>query len=80
MWMPPGVDAAPSQFGLLKFALGQLKNGTPGAIKRGMALSELMGEWHPKDPHFYLFTIGTTAGARGKGVGKGLLAPSPLGL
>lgn len=75
MWMPPGVDAAPSQFGLLKFALGQARHGTMGAIKKGMALSEKMQEWHPKDPHFYLFTIGTTAGARGKGVGKGLLAP-----
>ncbi|MCR9196847.1 MAG: hypothetical protein NXH88_19080, partial [Hyphomonas sp.] len=30
MWMPPGVDAAPSQLGLLKFALGQLRHGTPG--------------------------------------------------
>lgn len=75
MWMPPGVDAAPSQIGLAKFALGQLRHGTPGAIKRGMALSELMQDWHPKDPHMYLFTIGTTAEARGKGVGKGLLAP-----
>ncbi len=75
MWMPPGVDAAPSQFGLLKFALGQLRHGTPGAIRRGMALSELMQAWHPKDPHMYLFTIGTTQAARGKGVGKGLLAP-----
>lgn len=75
MWMPPGVDAAPSQLGLVKFALGQLRHGTPGAIKRGMALSELMQDWHPKDPHMYLFTIGTSAAARGKGVGKGLLAP-----
>ena len=75
MWMPPGVDAAPSQLGLLKFALGQLRHGTPSAIKRGMALSELMQDWHPKDPHMYLFTIGTTQAARGMGVGKGLLAP-----
>ncbi|MHA7900628.1 MAG: GNAT family N-acetyltransferase [Henriciella sp.] len=75
MWMPPNVDAAPSQFGLLKFALGQLRHGTPSAIKRGMALSELMQAWHPTEPHFYLFTIGTTGEARGKGVGKSLLAP-----
>ncbi len=75
MWMPPGIEAAPSQFGLIKFALGQLRHGTPGAIKRGMALSDLMQEWHPKEPHMYLFTIGTTRSARGKGVGKGLLAP-----
>ena len=75
MWMPPGVDAAPSNFGLLKFALGQIRHGTPSAIRRGMALSQLMQDWHPKDPHMYLFTIGTTQEARGKGVGKGLLAP-----
>jgi GNAT superfamily N-acetyltransferase len=75
MWMPPGVEAAPSQFGLAKFALGQLRHGTFGAIKRGLAISELMQEWHPKDTHFYLFAIGTTQKARGKGVGKGLLRP-----
>ncbi len=75
MWMPPGVEAAPSEFGLMKFALGQLRHGTFGAIKRGLALSELMQAWHPKDPHFYLFAIGTTLQARGKGVGKDLLRP-----
>lgn len=48
MWMPPGVDAAPSQVGLFKFALGQLRHGTLGAIKRGMALSDLMQAWHPE--------------------------------
>lgn len=75
MWLPPGVDAAPSQLGLMKFALGQVLHGTPGAIDRGRALGSLMRDWHPKDPHMYLFTIGTTQAARGKGVGKGLLAP-----
>ena len=75
MWMPPGVNAAPSQLGLLAFALGQMRHGTLSAIKRGMALSELMAKWHPKEPHYYLFTIGTTQAARGKGIGKALLAP-----
>ena len=75
MWMPPGVESAPSQWGMLKFALGQLRHGTPGAISRGQDLSKLMQAWHPKDPHMYLFTIGTTACARGKGVGKALLNP-----
>ncbi|MEL7031433.1 MAG: GNAT family N-acetyltransferase [Pseudomonadota bacterium] len=75
MWMPPGIDSAPSQMGKLAFALGQLRHGTPGAIQRGLNLSALMTKWHPKEPHYYLFTIGTTAAARGKGVGKGLLAP-----
>lgn len=75
MWMPPGVEAAPSQLGLMKFALGQVLHGTPSAIERGRALGRLMRDWHPKDPHMYLFTIGAIQAARGKGVGKALLAP-----
>jgi len=75
MWMPPGVAAAPSRIGELAFAMGQIRHGTFSAIQRGLRLSKLMAEWHPKAPHYYLFTIGTTAAARGKGVGKGLLAP-----
>ncbi len=75
MWMPPGAGAAPSNWSLLQFALGQLRRGTPGAIKRGMMLSDLMEDWHPSEPHMYLFTIGTRQSARGKGLGKALLAP-----
>jgi ribosomal protein S18 acetylase RimI-like enzyme len=75
MWMPPGVDAAPSQIGLLKIALGQCRHGTSSSISKAMAVSKLMQKWHPKAPHFYLFSIGAAARARGKGVGKGLLAP-----
>ena len=75
MWMPPEVSAAPSSFGLMRFALGQLRYATPGAIGRGMALSDLMQDWHPKAAHFYLFTIGTTLSARGKGVGRALISP-----
>ena len=47
MWMPPGTIAEASQLGLLKFALGQLRHGTPGAIRRGLGVSEQMQEWHP---------------------------------
>lgn len=75
MWLPP--NAAP-KFGLwpqLAFALGQLRHGTKGAMKRAMTLSGVMQQHHPKAPHMYLFTIGTTEAARGKGVGKTLLRP-----
>ncbi len=75
MWLPPGANAAPTNIGLLHFVCGQLANGTPGAIRRGMALSNLMAEWHPREPHAYLFSIGTRKAARGKGLGKALFAP-----
>ena len=75
MWLPPGAQAQPTNIGLMHFVLGQLASGTPGAIQRGMALSDLMAEWHPKEPHMYLFSIGTRKAARGKGLGKALFAP-----
>lgn len=75
MWLPPGVTGAPTRMGLLHFVLGQIANGAPGAIGRGMALGETMAKWHPEAPHAYLFSIGTRRAARGKGLGKALMAP-----
>ena len=75
MWVPPG--AAP-KFGLwaqLGFAMGQLRHGSKGAMKRALHATGLMEKHHPDTPHMYLFSIGTTASARGKGVGKALLKP-----
>ena len=75
MWLPPGT--APT-FGLwpqIVFAIGQLRHGSKGAMKRALHLADLMEQHHPDAPHMYLFSIGTTAAARGKGVGKALLRP-----
>ncbi|WP_018146918.1 GNAT family N-acetyltransferase [Henriciella marina] len=75
MWLPPGAGPA---FGLraqILFALGQLRHGSKGAMKRAMHLSSLMEKHHPIAPHMYLFSIGTTEAARGKGIGKTLLRP-----
>jgi ribosomal protein S18 acetylase RimI-like enzyme len=49
--------------------------GTRGAAKRGLTAAETMAKEHPKAPHLYLFTIGTRKAARGKGLGKTLMAP-----
>lgn len=75
MWKPWGADSTPSKFGLVQFAIGQMMYGDKGALKRAMAGADVMEEHHPTERHWYLFTIGTTQAARGKGVGKALLAP-----
>lgn len=82
MWLPPGAEAAPANqgffayaLGMLRFAAGQLRHGSSGAIRRGLALAELMEQKHPKTPHVYLFSIASRQRARGKGVGKALFAP-----
>ncbi len=75
MWLEPGVQSSFSSLAMLRFALGMRLYGAKGALKRATDLGEKMDQHHPKDPHMYLFTIGTRASGRGKGVGKALLAP-----
>ncbi|KCZ95078.1 acetyltransferase [Hyphomonas hirschiana VP5] len=52
-----------------------MRQGSKGAAKRGMMAGETMAREHPRDPHLYLFTIGTRKAARGKGLGKQLITP-----
>lgn len=75
LWLPPGVDGAFSTLTLLKFAAGQMRHGTKGALQRGQELGARMAAHHPKAPHLYLFAITTRKHARGKGIGKALLDP-----
>lgn len=49
--------------------------GSKGAAQRGLGAGEAMAREHPKDPHMYLFTIGTRKAARGQGLGKTLIRP-----
>ncbi len=77
MWLDcsEGVNANLSLPGMLRFALGQFRHGTKGAVKRAIKAGGIMDSHHPKTPHLYLFTIGTRQSARGSGLGKALLAP-----
>ncbi len=60
---------------LWKLILVQTFKGTQGAMKRGLGAANAMDENHPKAPHLYLFTIGTTKTARGTGLGHKLMQP-----
>ncbi|MBY9067609.1 GNAT family N-acetyltransferase [Hyphomonas sp. WL0036] len=53
-----------------------LQKGSNSAARRAIAAGEAMAREHPAGEHLYLFTIGTRAAARGKGVGKRLITPS----
>lgn len=75
MWLPPGTRAHVPLLSQVRLALGQVRHGSRGAIRRVLKLGELLDQHHPDTPHMYLFTIGTRAAARGEGVGKALLAP-----
>lgn len=73
MWLEPGVQAGFPLRALFAFIFGMARYGGKDAAKNGRELGERMAVHHPKEPHMYLFTIGTTAAGRGKGVGKTLM-------
>ena len=75
MWSQNALPFKAGWFDMMAFGLGLARYGSKGAMKRAMAAGEIMAKHHPTEPHMYLFTIGTRKNARGKGLGKALLAP-----
>ena len=76
MWIEHDQQASMGLWAMLSFAAGLARHASKGALKRATTAGETMAKHHPKEPHLYLFTIGTRKSARGKGVGKALLAPT----
>ncbi|EJL38392.1 sortase-like acyltransferase [Caulobacter sp. AP07] len=75
MWLPPGASKELPGVSLLGAAARLLIDGGPRAMARALAVDAEMARRKPKAPHAYLFTIGVRASARGKGLGRRLLAP-----
>ena len=59
----------------LKLAPTLLFKGSQGSLFRALKAGEEMDRNHPKEPHLYLFTIGTRKANRGKGLGKLMMGP-----
>lgn len=75
MWLPWGAPGEVSVSAVLQIAWALVRTGAIGAISRALEAGDTMQAHHPKEPHLYLFTLGTRLAYRGKGVGKMLLAP-----
>lgn len=75
MWCHSSANRELSFFGLLGLVAAISSKGTKGAATRGRNAAETMAREHPKAPHLYVFTIGARKAARGKGLGKALMAP-----
>lgn len=75
MWCHSSANREPPTLAMMGLVASIMTKGTKGAAKRGLAAAETMAKEHPTAPHLYLFTIGTRKAARGKGLGKTLMAP-----
>lgn len=75
MWSHSSADRELGGLPLMGLVFALMTKGAKGAAQRGMTAAETMAREHPKAPHLYLFTIGTRKAARGKGLGKRLMAP-----
>lgn len=73
MWMPPGGHGNLKGVQGLLAALDMVLNGVPSALGRSSAFGSVMHRVTPREPHFYLFTIGVVPEGQGKGLGGALL-------
>jgi ribosomal protein S18 acetylase RimI-like enzyme len=75
MWCHSSANREMGFLATLGLVASVMRKGAKGAAKRGLTAAETMAREHPAAPHLYLFTIGTRKAARGKGLGKALMAP-----
>jgi GNAT superfamily N-acetyltransferase len=75
MWLPWEAPSEISFLATIQIAWAAIATGSSGAIPRALDAGARMQAHHPREPHLYLFTLGTRKASRGKGMGKALLAP-----
>jgi ribosomal protein S18 acetylase RimI-like enzyme len=73
MWAHSSASRELGALATLQLVLALKMKGEKGAAERGMGAGEAMDREHPKEPHLYLFTIGTRLAARGQGLGKQMI-------
>lgn len=73
VWDPPGR---------WKVGISQMIRFAPAFVRifrthclRGLALLNAVERYHPREPHYYLFALGTDPVHQGRGVGAALLTP-----
>ncbi len=68
VWVPPGVeDDEP-----MAAALGEISGKYAQTL---FEIFERMGQEHPREPHHYLFLLGTRPGWQSRGIGTALMRP-----
>lgn len=73
LWLPAGVPLRLPKLNELRIAASAVLHGGLGAVSRALNISDVLEKHHPKAPHYYLFAVGVTPEAQGKGLGGAIL-------
>lgn len=73
LWVPP-TASEPSAEEAEAFA-ASITSVTGESAPLVLQLFEILDEYHPREPHFYLPIIGTRPEHQGQGIGRALLSP-----
>jgi GNAT superfamily N-acetyltransferase len=75
MWLDPGARGGLPPMPTLGLALRLVAGRQPAAIGRALRVDAAFRTRRPSVPHAYLFAVGLLPQARGRGLGRALLAP-----
>lgn len=73
LWLPPSVSKQVPLWNSLDIAALMLRHGGLQSLKNGLKIDALLLGHKPKDPHYYLFTIGTLPEHQGRGIGSRII-------
>lgn len=73
LWLPPGIPKDVPLWSNLDILLSMLRHGGPAALRNGFDIDALLQNHKPKEPHYYLFAIGTLPERQGQGIGSRIL-------
>lgn len=68
IWLPPGIETDPADIEAL-----DMPEGDPEEDALIEALQAAMADYHPSEPHWYLWTLGADPSVQGQGYGALLL-------
>ena len=74
LWLPPGVSfEMPVTAGQVFMLLRLVLTRGPKVIPRLLAVQKTMEKYHPRQPHYYLQSVGARQASQGRGIGSALL-------
>lgn len=73
LWLPPGASRTLPFTNEARIALALLVRGGVRSVSRALHAGDVVGDYHPPTPHYYLFAVGVRPGFQGQGCGGAIL-------